>query len=61
VALGNYRILKSKGRVTLVETANPAKGFGYSVRSHGTALWSGEDLAEAEKHYEAALTQTHVA
>lgn len=54
MALGNYRILKSKGRVTLVETANPVIGVGYSVRSHGVGLWSGDELAEAEKHYEAA-------
>ena len=54
MARSTYRVLKRKGRVTLIETANPGIGIGYAVRNAGMGVWSGESLAEAESHFEAA-------
>lgn len=61
MALGNHRILKSKGRLTLVETANPGMGIGYWVRSCSIGLWSGASLHEAEIQFELALKTTAAA
>ena len=55
MALSTFRILKRHRRLTLVETANPATGLGYSVRDGSLGLWSGSDLNEAEKHFELAI------
>ena len=57
MALGHHRIVKSKGRVILVETANPAMGVGYAVRSRSVGLWSGDSLTEAEKQFDLAVEQ----
>lgn len=54
----SQRILKRKGRVSLVETANPAMGTGYSVKLGTLGLWSGESLAEAEKQFTEATAQS---
>jgi hypothetical protein len=43
MALSTFRILKRHRRLTLVETANPALGLGYSVRDGSLGLWSGEE------------------
>ena len=54
MAPSTFRILKRHRRLTLVETANPVVGMGYSVREGSLGLWSGDDLAEAEKQFEFA-------
>lgn len=51
MAPSSHRILKRQGRVSLVETANPSMGIGYSVRIGTLGLWSGDSLAEAEKEF----------
>ena len=51
------RVLKRKGRVSLVETANPSMGTGYSVRMGSLGLWAGGDLSEAERQFEQATAQ----
>lgn len=53
-----YRVLKRRGRVTLVEAANPGFGVGYSVRDHSLGLWSGQDIAEAERQFERAIADS---
>ena len=58
MAPSSHRILKRKGRVSLVETANPAMGIGYSVKVGTLGLWSGGDLAEAEKQFAQATAQS---
>ena len=57
MTLSSRRVLKRKGRVSLVETANPAMGTGYSVRMGTLGLWAGGDLAEAERQFEQATSQ----
>lgn len=57
MALSQHRIVKSKGRVVLVETANPAMGVGYAVRSRSVGVWSGDSLTEAEKQFDLAVEQ----
>jgi hypothetical protein len=52
--VSSHRILKRRGRVVLVETGNPVMGIGYSVRIGSLGLWSGGDLAEAERQFEQA-------
>lgn len=58
MALSSHRVLKRKGRVSLIETANPRMGVGYSVKIGSLGLWSGGDLAEAEKQFEKATSQS---
>lgn len=58
MAPNTYRVLKRRGRVTLVETANPILGVGYSIRDHSLGLWSGQDLAEAEAQFERAVGES---
>lgn len=58
MALSTHRVLKRKGRVTLIETANPVMGTGYSVKIGTLGLWSGGDLAEAEQQFEQATAQS---
>lgn len=48
------RVLKRRGRVSLIESADPAKGVGYSVKIGPTGLWSGESLSDAERQFEQA-------
>ncbi|HEX6784439.1 MAG TPA: hypothetical protein VF098_07285 [Sphingomicrobium sp.] len=50
----SHRVLKRKGRVALIETANPTIGLAYSVRIGTLGLWQGEDLAQAERQFEQA-------
>ena len=57
MAVSHHRIVKSKGRVILVEIANPAMGVGYEVKSHSVGLWNGDSLPEAEKQFELAVEQ----
>jgi hypothetical protein len=57
MARSTQRVLKRSGRVSLIETANPAVGVGYSVRIGSLGLWSGESLSDAEKHFEEATSQ----
>jgi hypothetical protein len=54
MAVSAQRILKRRGRVVLIETGNPKLGIGYSVRIGSLGLWSGVDLAEAERQFEKA-------
>ena len=56
MALSSQRILKRKGRVSLIETANSVMGIGYSVKIGTLGLWSGDNLAEAHKQFEQATT-----
>lgn len=56
MAPSSYRVLKRRGRVILIETANPAMGIGYSVKIGNLGLWSGGSLAEAEAQFEQATT-----
>ena len=58
MAPSSHRILKRKGRVSLVETANPAMGIGYSVKVGTLGLWSGDSLAEAEQQFAQATAQS---
>ena len=48
------KILKRRGRVVLVETRNTTLGSGYSIRIGSLGLWSGDNLAEAERQFEQA-------
>ena len=57
MARSSQRILKRKGRVSLIEAANPVMGVGYSVKIGTLGLWSGDNLAEAEKQFEQATNQ----
>lgn len=57
MAPSTQRVLMRKGRVSLVETAIPSMGIGYSVRMGTLGLWAGGDLAEAERQFEQATTQ----
>ena len=50
----SLRILRRKGRLVLVETANPVMGVGYSVRMGTVGLWSGGDRSEAERQFDKA-------
>jgi hypothetical protein len=56
MAKSTQRVLKRRGRVSLIETANPAMGVGYSVKIGSLGLWSGESLADAEKQFEQATS-----
>lgn len=58
MAPSTHRVLKKRGRLTLVETANPAMGIGYLVRQGALGLWNGEDLSEAERQFEAAQVRS---
>lgn len=51
MARSTFRVLKRRGRVTLIESANPGMGVGYVVRRAGLGIWSGESLAEAEAKF----------
>jgi hypothetical protein len=55
MAPSSFRVLKRHRRITLVESANPAIGLGYSVREGSLGLWSGADRDEAERQFERAL------
>lgn len=55
MALGTFRILKRYRRLTLVESANPVTGVGYSVRDGSLGVWSGADRREAELQFDLAL------
>lgn len=48
------RVLKRKGRVSLVENVNPVLGVNYSVKIGSLGLWSGDTLSEAERQFEQA-------
>lgn len=54
MAPSSFRVLKRNGRITLVETANPALGIGYSVRDGSLGLWAGIDKTEAERQFDLA-------
>ena len=54
MARSTFRVLKRKGRVALIETANPQMGVGYSIKVGALGLWSGSDLAEAQDQFEQA-------
>lgn len=53
MATNTYRVLKRRGRVILIETANRASGIAYAVRNSGVAVWTGESLADAEARFDA--------
>ena len=57
MARGTQRVLKRRGRGSLIETANPAMGVGYSVKIGSLGLWSGESLSDAEKQFEQATSK----
>jgi len=57
MAVNSQRVLKRKGRVSLIETSNPTMGIGYSVKIGGLGLWSGDSLAQAEQQFEEATNQ----
>lgn len=57
MARSTQRVLKRRGRVSLIETANPATGVGYSIKIGALRLWSGENLSNAEKQFERATNQ----
>lgn len=44
--------------MSLIETSNPAIGVGYTVWNRNLGLWSGDDLAEAERQFERVLKDT---
>jgi hypothetical protein len=51
------RVLKRRGRVSLIETANATIGIAYSVKIGSLGLWSGESLSDAEKQFEQATSK----
>lgn len=57
MARSTQRVLKRRGRVSLIETANPATGVGYSVKIGSLRLWSGESLVDAKKQFEQATSK----
>ena len=57
MALGNQRVLMKRGRIRLIETANPAMGVAYSVRIGSLGLWSGQSLPDAEKQFDQATSR----
>lgn len=57
MARSTQRVLKRRGRASLIETANPAMGVGYSVKIGSLGLWSGDSLSDAEKQFEQATSQ----
>ena len=58
MAVSSQRVLKRKGRVSLIETSNPVMGIGYSVKIGSLGLWSGDSLAQAEQQFEQATHQS---
>lgn len=58
MAVSSQRVLKRKGRVSLIETSNPVMGIGYSVKIGSLGLWSGDSLATAEQQFEQATDQS---
>lgn len=52
--LSTHRVLKRRGKVSLIENGNPATGIGYSVRKESEAIWNGPDLDEAKRQFETA-------
>ena len=56
MARSTYRVLKRRGQLTLVETANPGTGVGYAVRNGGRGVWRGDNLPEAEAEFERAAS-----
>ena len=57
MARSTQRVLKRRGRVSLIETANPPMPVGYSVKIGSLGLWSGDSLSDAEKQFEQATSQ----
>ena len=57
MARSTQRVLKRRGRVSLIETAGPAVGIGYCVKVGALALWSGESRADAQAQFERATSQ----
>lgn len=51
VVLSSHRVFRRKGRVSLIETANPLMGIGYPVKIGTLVLWSGGELDEAETQF----------
>ena len=58
MALSTHRVIRRKGRISLIEVANPQMGVGYSLKIGTLGLWSGSELAEAEKQFEQATSQS---
>ncbi len=58
MAVSSQRVLKRKGRVSLIETSNPVMGTGYSVKIGSLGLWNGDSLAQAEQQFEQATHQS---
>jgi len=56
MANSTQRVLKRRGRVSLIETAHSKMGVGYSIKIGSLGLWQGETLADAEKQFEAATS-----
>jgi hypothetical protein len=52
-----YRVLKRKGRISLIRTSHPKMGIAYSVKIGTLRLWSGEELGLAEEEFERATSQ----
>jgi hypothetical protein len=57
MARSTFRVLKRKGRVVLIEAANPGIGVGYSVRVGSFGVWNGLDLTEAERQFDEAAKE----
>ena len=58
MALSRHRVIRRKGRISLIEVANPKMGVGYSLKIGTLGLWSGSELAEGEKQFEQATSQS---
>ena len=56
MARSSFRVLKRRGPIVLVKSANPVFGPGYSVRSGSLGLWIG-DHAEGERQFEHAVRE----
>ena len=57
--LSTHRIIKRRGKLTLVENGNPSTGIVYSVRDGRGSIWTGGDLDEAERRFEEATGHHH--
>ena len=57
--LSTHRVLKRRGKLTLIENGNPATGIAYSVRQGNGSIWTGADLEEAERRFGEAAEGHH--
>jgi len=55
MASSNQRILMKRGRISLIESANPSLGLSYAVIDGSLGIWRGESLTEAQAQFSEAV------